>query len=251
MGTPGGDERRLYGDLAWTWRIISPPEDYVPEGKYFARVIREHAAVEVKTLLHLGCGGGHNDHTLKRHFDLTSADVSEPMLRLAKDLNPEVTYLAGDMRSLRLDSQFDAVAILDSVNYMTSEDDLRQAFETAYHHLKPGGVFLTIVEQTPETFVQNLTKHWTRRQDDVEITFIENSYDPDTGDTTYESVFVFIIRERGALRIETDRHVGGIFPMETWFEILKEVGFEVERTDYADPEDNGVPLPVLICKKSA
>jgi SAM-dependent methyltransferase len=247
LGKSHEDERRLYGDLAWTWPIVSPPEDYVPEGDYFAEQIRKHSDFEVKTLLHLGCGGGHNDFTLKRHFEVTGVDVSETMLGLARKLNPDVTYLQGDMRSVRLGSVFDSVAILDAVNYMLTREDLRLAFETAFCHLRPGGVLLTTVEQTPENFRQNLTRHWTNREGDTEITFIENSYDPDPGDSTYESTFVFLIRRNGRLEIEMDRHTGGIFPMDTWMEILQGVGFAVSRTVYDDRSENGEPIQVLVC----
>ena len=64
----GKDERRLYGDLAWTWPIISPVEDYIEETELFSKLIKEHSTIEVNTLLHLGCGGGHNDYTFKKTF---------------------------------------------------------------------------------------------------------------------------------------------------------------------------------------
>jgi SAM-dependent methyltransferase len=245
------DQRRLYDDLAWTWPIISPPEDYIPEGEYFAGAMLEHVEGDLTSLLHIGCGGGHNDYTLKRFFDVTGVDASPKMLGLAKRLNPDVSYVQGDMRTVRLRSKFDAVAILDSINYMLSERDLRSAFETAYAHLRPGGVFLTYVEQTPERFRQNVTKHWTRGKGDVEITFIENSYDPDHADTTYESVFVFLIREHGQLRIETDRHLGGIFTMDIWYDNLRSTGFEVNEVNFVDRSEDGEPLHVLVCTRGA
>ena len=139
MKVPEEDVRRLYGDLAWTWPIISPPEDYVPESEFFANLMKEHLETEPRTLLHLGCGGGHNDHTLKQHFGVTGVDISPEMLGLARKLNPDVTYVEGDMRTVRLERTFDAVAILDSVNYMLAATDLRTAFDTAFAHLKPGG----------------------------------------------------------------------------------------------------------------
>jgi len=229
---PSYDQRRLYDDLAWTWPIISPPQDYVEEAELFARVIREHAKIEVRTLLDLGCGGGHNDYTLKKHFQITGIDISEAMLGLARKLNPEVTYLVGDMRSARLERVFDAVMLHDSINYMTTVQDLRAAFVTAFTHLKPGGVLVTFVEQTPERFEQNKTTFDVRARDDVEITFIENWYDPDPSDTTYENTFIYLIRRKGQLEIHTDRHLGGIFPLETWLTLLNEIGFEVRQTKF-------------------
>jgi SAM-dependent methyltransferase len=245
------DERRLYGDLAWTWPIISPPEDYVSESEYFAGVIRDHASISTRSLLHLGCGGGHNDYTLKLHFDVTGVDISPEMLGLARRLNPGVTYHEGDMRSVRLERSFDAVAILDSVNYMLTEDDLRAAFETAHVHLRPGGVLLTYVEQTRQSFRQNRTTSYSRTKGDVEITFIENYYDRDPADTTYESILVYLIRERGDLRIETDRHLAGIFPLNLWYENLRMAGFEISQLTLEEPEDRGGSIPLLVCIKPA
>lgn len=135
------DQRRLYSDLAWTWPIISPPEHYIEEAEDFRRTIMAHARIPAATLLDLGCGGGHNDWTLKKHFQVTGVDISPEMLELAARLNPEAEYLQGDMRTVRLGRLFDAVVIADSIDYMLTEVDLRAAFVTAYEHLKPGGVF--------------------------------------------------------------------------------------------------------------
>ena len=53
-----GDQKRLYGDLAWVWPVISPVEDYLEETEFFVKVITQKAGIEVKTLLHLGCAAG-------------------------------------------------------------------------------------------------------------------------------------------------------------------------------------------------
>lgn len=225
------DQRRLYGDLAWTWPIISPPEDYVAEAEAFIKAVRDHARIETKTLLDLGCGGGHNDFTLKKHFEITGVDVSEQMLALARKLNPEGTYLVGDMRTVRLGGEFDAVMCADSIDYMLTEDDLRSAFVTAFIHLKPGGVFFTYGEITRENFEQNKVRFSTRARDDVEVTFIENYFDPDDSDTTHEGVFIYLIRRAGQLQIEIDRHLFGFFPLETWHRLLTDAGFEVHSVD--------------------
>lgn len=243
------DQRRLYGDLAWIWPIISPPEHYIEETEGFCKVIREHSQIEVKTLLHMGCGGGHNDYTLKKQFEVTGVDVSAPMLALARRLNPEVTYSVGDMRTVYLRKTFDAVTILDSINYMLTVEDLRAAFVTAFKHLKPGGVFLTLVEEAPERFKQNRTQCSTHAQGDIEITYIENIYDPDPTDTTYETTFVYLIRRGGRLEIETDHHLCGIFRLETWLSLLKEVGFEVEQMDFRPSGLHGEGYPMLVCIK--
>lgn len=224
---------RLYHDLTWLWPTLSPIEDYEEEIAEVISLIDEFAPHKPKTLLDLGCGGGHNDYWLKRRFSITGVDLSEDMLALARRLNPEARYLPGDMRSALLGETFDVVFIADAIDYMLTEADLRAAFETAYAHLNPGGLFLTFAEETKERFEQHKTKTVTREGKGVILTSIENYYDPNPDDTTYEMTFVYLVRRNG-LQIETDHHVMGVFPFATWIELLEEVGFAVEVVEYED-----------------
>ncbi|MFQ5883968.1 MAG: class I SAM-dependent DNA methyltransferase, partial [Thermoplasmata archaeon] len=225
--------------------------DYVEETELFSKIIKEHSRIEVRTLLHIGCGAGHNDQVFKRHFEVTGVDISEEMLKLARKLNPEVTYHVGDMRTIRLDKSYDAVAILDSIDYMSTVEDLRSAFVTTYDHLKPGGIFLTYVEECKERFKQNKTDCSTHSKGDVRVVLIENGFDPAPEDTSFVARFVYIILRRGELDIQTDRHICGVFELRTWHDLLKEVGFELKEMKFEHstfPE--GEHLPMFVCVKS-
>ncbi|NUM45051.1 MAG: class I SAM-dependent methyltransferase [Anaerolineales bacterium] len=238
---------RLYHDLTWLWPTLSPLEDYEEEMAEIVTLIDEFAGAFAprapQTLLDLGCGGGHNDYWLKQRFSITGVDLSEDMLTLARRLNPEARYLQGDMRSVRVGQKFDIVFIADAIDYMLTETDLRAAFETAYTHLKPHGLFITFAEETKERFEQNKTKTVTREGDGVVLTSIETYFDPNPDDTTYEMSFVYHLQRDGKLQTETDQHVMGVFPFATWIELLEEVGFMVDVVEY---EDAG---PVFVGKK--
>lgn len=91
-------------------------------------------------MLELGLGGGNNASHLKKHFQMTLFDFSPGMLNVSKVLKPECEHIRGDMRTIRLEREFDAVFIHDAISYMLTEADLLQAIETAYVHCKPGGV---------------------------------------------------------------------------------------------------------------
>ena len=243
---------RLYDDLAWLWPIVSPPEDYREECAEYRQRIEQRSRRPVRSLLHLGCGGGHHDYHLQRRFAITGVDRSPAMLALARRLNPGVTYRVGDLRKVRLDESFDTVVLGDAVAYMRSVEDLRAAFETAFAQLRPGGVFLTVVEATPERFRQHRTWTSVHTSGDTEVVMVENVYDPDCSDTTYEVTFLYLIRRNGGLTIEADRHTCGLFALRTWLGLLTEVGFAEVQQHGAQPsgtvdeaDDAGIVLTAL------
>jgi SAM-dependent methyltransferase len=246
MPESADNQQRLYRDLAWVWPIISPPEHYAEETGHFCKIIKKYAQIQVKTLLHLGCGGGHNDHFLQEHFKVTGIDISQAMLGLARQLNPGIAYHLGDMRSVRLAMTFDAVTLLDSVCYMLTENDLAAAFTTAFEHLSPGGVLLTAPDFTAESFQQNKSSCRTCHKGDVEIVFLENYYDPDPTDTTYESTFIYLVRRAGHLQVETDRHLCGIFPSRTWRRLQKKAGFQVKQSEFKITGNDPATYPLFI-----
>ena len=243
------NQQRLYKDLSWLWPIVSPPEDYINETDYYSAVINKHAGIEVKSVLNLGCGGGHHDYTLKKHFTVTGIDTSESMLKLARNLNPEVSYIKGDMRNLQIEGVFDAVTVFDSINSMLTENDLAAVFTTAYIYLRPGGVMLTMVEMTKENFHQNRMLCSTHVKDDIEITFMENYFDSNPGDTICEMTLVFLIRQRGRLKIENDRHLIGLFRKRTWLDTLAKAGFDVLEEQYKPVDSEVDSFPLFICVK--
>jgi hypothetical protein len=166
------------------------------------------------------------------------------MLRNSIQLNPEVEHHVGDMRSIRLGRKFKAVLIHDAINHMLSEEDLRSAFATAADHLDPGGLFVAAPDFFKETFSDPRVDHATHSDEKMELTYIAYSYDPDPGDTTVETIMFYLLRERGGLRIEQDRHVLGLFPRADWRAWMEEAGFTVEEVPrvYSNGQEQGILL---------
>lgn len=243
-----------YGDLAWTDTVVSSPEEARQETEYFCELIRSNSRIEVKTLLHLGCGAGMNDFTFKREFDVTGVDVSEGMLEIARKLNPEVRYIRGDMRDLSLEETFDAVAIPDSIGYMTKERDLQKAISTAKDHLKPGGVLL-IVALVSEDFMGN-NFAYAGSEGDLQVTIFENNQRCWSNPAMYEAVLVYLIRRKGEMVVISDRHEQGLFPSTAWFSLLGDLGLEVRESVMKDSYDDFIlgdgryHLRLFICRRS-
>lgn len=218
-----------YNDLAWTERLLADPSDYEEDAERCVEMMVRSCARTPKTLLHLGCGAGGYDTFFKRHFAVTGVDVSRGMLDIARQRHQDVEYVEDDMRSVRLNRLFDAVVIPDSIDYMATRDDLRQAIATATAHLRPGGVLL-VVGKTGETFRDN-NFAYTGQRDALHVTVLENNYIHPYRPDTYEATIVYLIREQGELRIRTECHVLGLFPRTAWEDVFADEGLTFEMSD--------------------
>lgn len=97
-----------YNELAWTEDLLADPAEYDDEVEVYVDLIKRTAAEPPRTLLHLGSGAGGHDRVFKRHFAVTGVDLSLGMLNKARATHPDIEYLEGDIRTLRLNRQFDA-----------------------------------------------------------------------------------------------------------------------------------------------
>lgn len=242
-----------YNELAWTEDFLADPADYEDEVNEYINLIKGTAKESVNTLLHLGCGAGGHDIYFKNHFKVTGVDTSTGMLNKAKVTNPGIEYIEGDMRTIRLNRQFDCVVIPDSIDYMVSLDDLKQAVKTSAIHLKPGGILL-IVGKTQETF-QNNNFAYTGEKEDIHVTLLENNFINPYVPDTYEITMVYLIRQKGKLTKYIEESVAGLFPQATWDDVLRNAGFIMEKRkldgiyDNYLLEDGEYPLTIFIGKK--
>lgn len=226
---------RLYTDLAWLWPYWGDAAvGYADYCAHVVGMISRYSRGPVGTLLNLGCGGGKNVFNLKQRFEVTGVDLSPVMLEQAARLNPECRFVEGDMRTLRLGVQFDAVLMDDAISCMACLGDFEAALRTAHAHLRPGGVLVVTPDTTVETFCQNRTTvtPGQRLPEGLDVVFVENNYDPDGTDEHYETTVVYLIREHGRLRIESDHWLMGLFPLDTWRRVLREIGFALHEVPY-------------------
>lgn len=243
-----------YNDLAWTEDWLVDPTDYEEEVMVYVDLIKRTAKEPLHTLLHLGSGAGGHDYILKRHFSVTGVDISPGMLNKARTAHPDIEYLEGDMRTLRLNRQFDAVVIPDSIDYMASQEDLQQAIQTAVLHLKRGGVLL-LVAKTKEIFQSN-NFAYTGEKDGIHVTLLENNYINPFRANTYEATFVYLIRQKGELTIHTEQQVLGLFAQATWDEVFKNAGITMRKTslngiyDSYLLNDGEYPLSIFVGQKT-
>lgn len=218
---------RLYRELAEWWPLLSAPEEYAEEAADYTRLILESVQGDAHEVLELGSGGGNNASHMKAHFSLMLVDRSSGMLDVSRRLNPECEHVEGDMRSVRLGRTFDAVFVHDAIAYITTEEDLRGVFDTAFEHCRPGGVALFVPDYVRETF-ETAVDHGGHDGPDRALRYLEWTWDPDPSDTTHRMDMTYVFHEPdGSVHIELDQHVCGVFPRATWLELIERAGFEV------------------------
>ena len=230
-------EPRLYQDLAEWWPLISPPEEYAEEAAFAAGVLRR-ASGPVREVLELGSGGGHCASHLRPHFTMTLVDRSGPMLEVSRRLNPRCAHVQADMRTVRLGRAFDAVFVHDAVDYMTTEDDLRQVMETAFAHCRPGGVAVFVPDNVAENYRAVTGWGGSDGADGRGARFLDWAWDPDPGDTWTVTEYAFLLRDRdGSVRVAHERHRLGLFSRATWLRLLAGAGFAAEAVMEETSED--------------
>ena len=228
---------RFYGELAAWWPLISPPEEYEEEAA-FAATLLASASIPVREVLELGSGGGHNAVHLKARFSMTLVDLAGEMLEVSRGLNPESAHHQGDMRTVRLGREFDAVFVHDAVDYMTSEEDLRAAIVTAYVHCRPGGVAVFVPDRIRETFETDTDHDGNDGLDGRAVRYLEWSWDPDPSDTWTQTEYAFLLRNTdGSVRVVHESHRLGLFGQREWLRLLTGAGFEAEAVTEVTSED--------------
>ena len=243
---------KLYDELAEWWPLLSAPEDYEEEATFYFNAMQEAADRRIESVLELGCGGGNNASFMKKRVkQLVLVDVSNGMLAHSRTLNPACEHHLGDMRSVRLNREFDAVFVHDAVSYMTTEQDLAKAIETAAVHCRPGGAALFAPDHLCETFRPD-TECGGHDGRDRAMRYLSWSWDPDATDTTVVTDYTYALRDAsGNVRVVHDRHVEGVFPRDTWLRLLSNAGFDPRVVPFNHSELEPGTYELFVCVKRA
>ncbi len=238
----------MYSEIADWWPLLSSPDEYEEEAGFFTRTLVEAVGEPPKTVLELGAGGGNNAFYMKKYFEMTLVDLSPQMLEVSKKLNPECEHAVGDMRTVRLRHEFDAVFVHDAIDYMTSNSDLAAAVETAFVHTRPGGVVLFCPDHIRENFKPS-TEHGGSDADGRGLRYLQWTWDPDPEDSRCTVDYSYLLRDPdGSVRALHDRHECGLFGAEEWKSTLRSTGFSSAILPFEHSEVEG-DLVVIVGTK--
>ncbi|WP_051189034.1 class I SAM-dependent DNA methyltransferase [Halalkalibacillus halophilus] len=185
------------------------------------------------TILELGCGTGEIATRLAREGSkITAIDQSEEMINLAKEKamksNLDITFDNKDIRSYQTDKSFDLIlSYCDVINYLLTEEDVRQTFQQAFHHLSENGQFLFDVHSL--SYIHELTDNEIFSQISEEVSYVWFCKQGETENQVEHDLTFFVQKEADLYKRFDEVHTQQVFPMEKYKELLQEVGFtEVE-----------------------
>ncbi len=136
-----------YTGFAKVYETFMDNIPYEEWAAYLTGLLKEFGVEPGSLVCELGCGTGTMTRLLaKADYDMIGIDLSEEMLDIARYEHPEaydILYLNQDMREFELFGTVAAViSVCDSMNYLTSEEELLQVFRLANNYLDPGGYFI-------------------------------------------------------------------------------------------------------------
>lgn len=140
--------------MSYPYQSIAPIYDRLMADAPYDRWVRGITRLVPERLpkggkvLEIGCGSGRVAVELaKLGFEVVGLDRSGEMLALARRRMDEegirpFPLFEMDMRHFSLDHRFDLIcSFLDSICYLTEEEEWKALFQNVNHHLEPGGLF--------------------------------------------------------------------------------------------------------------
>ena len=226
-----------YDAISSVYDSINAEIDYVKWADFFEVCFEKFMNEKPSLILDLACGTGQMTFELhKRGYDMIGADASEEMLYKAYDkaydreIN-DILFIKQDMRDFELYGTVGAITCcLDSINYLTTVQDLEKCFATAHNYLDPDGLFLFDVN-TPYKF-ENIYGNNSYIFEDTDsygqtaYCGWQNEYDRESSLCNFY-LTVFSKNENGDYTRNDDEQTERCYTMEELKTSLEKCGFEV------------------------
>src|SRR5262249_37637094 len=139
--------RENFRQYAKYYDLFNREKPYEQEASYIGARL-QGVCPGLSEVLELGCGTGHHGRLLaEQGFHVRGVELSREMVELAQSVRTlargSFDCGIGDIRSVRLKRQFDAViALFHVMSYQVLDSDVAAVLDTAAYHLAPGGLFL-------------------------------------------------------------------------------------------------------------
>ena len=194
--------------------------------------LKEEQLQEPK-ILEVGCGTGTILASLcEKGYQAEGLDMSEDMLAVAdqklKNKGLQTLLTCQDMRYFDMGKQFDVIIVLcDSLNYLTSINDMEKALKTIWDHLRPGGKLLFDVHSL--YYMKNVLSYYSVSDAAEDISYIWNVFPTDTSGEVEHELTIFTQRQDSLYMRYDELHRQRAYSMDDYRSVIKKCGFSIKR----------------------
>ncbi|RYI31521.1 MULTISPECIES: class I SAM-dependent methyltransferase [Bacillus] len=218
-----------YGKFAYLYDALMkdvPYEGWVETVKSSTEKYR----IEGKRLLDLACGTGELSVRLAQAgYDVTGVDLSEDMLAVAQakamEQGADISFYQQDMSELEGLGEYDIAGIFcDSLNYLQSEKEVEQTFESVGRHLKEGGLFIFDVHSVYK--MEHIFRDQTFALNEDEISYIWECF-PGEHPFSIEHELTFFQLDPSLMKYDRydELHLQRTYPIDIYKDWLLKAGF--------------------------
>jgi SAM-dependent methyltransferase len=214
-------------------------KDYAGEVSYVESLMREFAGPGKLSVLDLGSGTGkHAVELALRGYAVHGVDRSDQMVAranarkstLAGDAVANIDFSVGDVRSVRLERQFEVVlALFHVASYQTTNQDVRDFLDTARAHVRPNGILIfdfwygpAVLSEQPEVRVKRAetAERWVVRIAEPVTQFEESC-------VTVRYEIVDCLKKTGIVTRVNEEHKVRFFSLPELYLFAEVSGFDI------------------------
>lgn len=217
----------LYRELARYYDLIYSFKDYRKEVVRIKALISKYKKSEGKDLLDVACGTGHHLNYLKEEFSCMGVDISNEILKIARNNVKGVVFKQADMMTLNLGREFDVITCLfSSIGYLKTYANLRKTVRNFSKHLKKGGIVLIEPWFTKSTYIPGYPHMDTYSSKELKIARLNVS--ELRGSLSVMDMHYLVAEKNKDVKHFVDRHELGLFEIQRTLAFLKETGFQAK-----------------------
>ena len=245
-----------YGPFSYFYDRLTLNISYKDRAEYFDRLIKLHGGRK-NLLLDLACGTGSlSEEFAKMGYDVIATDISQEMLNCALDKKFEsglpIQYLFQDMTELDMFGTIDVtICALDSLNHLSSKEDMQKAINKVSLFCEPGGLFIFDVN-TPYKHKNILAENtYVYDLDDVYCVW-QNSFAGSPDSRVNITLDIFERDDNGRFTRYGEEFSEIAFEKSVMEEMIKASGMTVEAVydyDTLDPARTDSEKLVFVAKK--
>lgn len=233
-----------YQEFAYYYDSLMDPSFYDDYYQFINKVVSQFSSV-----LELGCGTGTIAIKLakdgkKVYASDISGDMLDVALNKAYDNQVDISFSRVDMTDFMVDIPVDLILCLcDSINYLTTIEQIKNTFENVFNSLNKGGYF--IFDINSQFKINNYLKNYHEIQEDEEYYF---SWDCNVNNEFVEHDITIVDKVDG-YRLN-EKQIQNCFKEVVYEELLKKVGFlEIYKySDFKEYDSNDERVIYLVKK---